>query len=438
MISDALYQAAFAFRKTKLWHQLYDSQIFAIQHADGTIGYCCVMGIMGEHLALAVYPGEEGLAAYRLMGMKRDGLEEFEKHERAFSQNCLMCSFVSREELRPRELAEVRRYCKANGITPRGKNAYPQFRRFLPHYFPWYLEDEKEQTHLLEGLQACMEVADKLENRYPESMGFLDMEPFDHSIPLLTKKGKRWVWTAHMLPDPQPIVYPVAAVTDELRLASIRRAPPSKAKTTSGKASLGQRRAAGHPWACDVAMYPTAMRQQDDPAPDGDDSIEPRKAPYFPYLLMVVDMLREQPLHMTITDQADSYAPQLGEALLSLIEEAGMPVRIEVRNDRTFALIKDIAKQLQIPLQKKKSLPLLAELLQDFYEHMTTQDDEEHPDDGGASFLEQLADPARQAMLPDDVLSEVAQAIRRFHKAELPEGLLDSIAAELRKRGLQA
>ncbi len=57
MIPGPLYEAGFKFRKTKLWQQLYDTQLFAVEHADGTTGYCCVMGKMGGHLALAVSPG---------------------------------------------------------------------------------------------------------------------------------------------------------------------------------------------------------------------------------------------------------------------------------------------------------------------------------------------------------------------------------------------
>lgn len=37
MIPDTLYAAAFAFRQTKLCQQLYDSQLFALKHPDGSI-----------------------------------------------------------------------------------------------------------------------------------------------------------------------------------------------------------------------------------------------------------------------------------------------------------------------------------------------------------------------------------------------------------------
>jgi len=116
MIPESLYDIAFQFKKAKLWNKLYDSQLFAVAHSDGMIGYCCAMGMMGEHLALAVYPGAAGMDSYRMMGKDRDDMSELETMETALSQNCVMLSFENKEELRPRELAEVRAYCAARGL----------------------------------------------------------------------------------------------------------------------------------------------------------------------------------------------------------------------------------------------------------------------------------------------------------------------------------
>ncbi len=65
MYPDQLYDLALAFRKAKLWKRLYDSEIFAVSLSNGEIGYCCIMGCLGEHFALAVYIGEQGMGSYR-------------------------------------------------------------------------------------------------------------------------------------------------------------------------------------------------------------------------------------------------------------------------------------------------------------------------------------------------------------------------------------
>lgn len=41
------------FHKAKLWEQLSDSDIFAVELEDGRIAYCCVMGNVGKHIGLA-------------------------------------------------------------------------------------------------------------------------------------------------------------------------------------------------------------------------------------------------------------------------------------------------------------------------------------------------------------------------------------------------
>ena len=61
MISDKLYELAFAYKKTKLWKILWESELFAVKFSDGRIGYISIMGNLGEYCALGLYIGEEGL-----------------------------------------------------------------------------------------------------------------------------------------------------------------------------------------------------------------------------------------------------------------------------------------------------------------------------------------------------------------------------------------
>ena len=63
-VPDSLYETAFRFKSEKLWKKLYDNQIFAVQLSNGEIGYCTIMGALGEHLALGLYIGEKGYQTY--------------------------------------------------------------------------------------------------------------------------------------------------------------------------------------------------------------------------------------------------------------------------------------------------------------------------------------------------------------------------------------
>jgi hypothetical protein len=227
MIPDALYDLAFQFKKTKLWRQLFDTQLFALVHSDGTIGYCCVMGALEEHLALAVYPGEMGLDSYRNAGADRSEMNPFEERESILSQDCVMVSFECKDELKPRELAETRAYCEPRKITLRGENAFPQFQRFRPHHFPWYIDDEKDQAYLHEALEACLEVAVQLKTARPEDLGFTEGPPFERKIPLLERSGDSFLWQTVLLPAPRPVAHPAPVFHDDIALAKLATFVPS-------------------------------------------------------------------------------------------------------------------------------------------------------------------------------------------------------------------
>ncbi len=128
MYPDQLYDLALAFRNAKLWKRLYDSEIFAVSLSNGEIGYCCIMGCLGEHFALAVYIGEQGLDSYRrLQEMSHVPMNALQAQEFMLSQYCLQCSFETKDLLSPKELAAVRGYGKDRGITFRDSNAFPKF-----------------------------------------------------------------------------------------------------------------------------------------------------------------------------------------------------------------------------------------------------------------------------------------------------------------------
>ena len=63
-----LYEAAVDFKKAEPWEYLYDADIICVENpADGSIGYCSVMGKGGEHFALGVYLGDGGIYGFSNM-----------------------------------------------------------------------------------------------------------------------------------------------------------------------------------------------------------------------------------------------------------------------------------------------------------------------------------------------------------------------------------
>lgn len=102
---EELYELAFAFRDTKLWNRLYEDELFAIPLPNGETGYCSVMGRAGEHFALAVYPGKQGLRSFQRIQEAEDAIGWFglmdplKMQEHMLSLRCVQCSLENKDML---------------------------------------------------------------------------------------------------------------------------------------------------------------------------------------------------------------------------------------------------------------------------------------------------------------------------------------------------
>ena len=152
-----LYDAALAFRDIEPWEWMSDTDVFGVQNPEnGEIGYCCVLGELGEVLGLVVYLGTKGLEQHRNIqsGKLHAGSPEF-----IYSQHCLTAWFGDRNELDQTDLKVV----KQLGLKFHGSNAWPQFRTFQPGYYPWHLT-ESEARYLTMCLEQARLIALCLEN----------------------------------------------------------------------------------------------------------------------------------------------------------------------------------------------------------------------------------------------------------------------------------
>ena len=102
------------------------------QPEDSTVGYCCVLGNLGEQFGLVVYLGDDGLRSYLRL---RSGEFWPPAAEALLAQHCLVASFEDRTVLEPQDRAVL----KSVGLRVRGRNAWPQFRTYTPGYWPWYV-----------------------------------------------------------------------------------------------------------------------------------------------------------------------------------------------------------------------------------------------------------------------------------------------------------
>ena len=205
MVSERLWDKAFQYKKEKMWEFFNETDIFAIDLPSGDIGYCCIMGQLGEHISLALYRGEEGLRTYRSI-MDNPDVEDHERMIIAMGQICLQCSFENREDTNEMQLPELQAYASKKGIQLKGKNAYPNLQRYSFLRVPWPVTDE-ESRDLEEALDAALYLAsilkkDKYSIRKMEEIGFMGEDVLTESqIPYLQRSDEGWNISTICLPE---------------------------------------------------------------------------------------------------------------------------------------------------------------------------------------------------------------------------------------------
>ena len=150
-----LYEAAKLFKNMAPWRWMVDADVFGIEDPEsGEIGYCCVMGALGEVLGLVVYIGSEGLSLFQEIQSGKTSSEEDDVHLR---QKCLAIIFEDREMLDKQDLNVI----KTLGLKFRGRQSWPCFRSHRPGYVPWFLTGS-EARYLNLALRYTMLIAEKV------------------------------------------------------------------------------------------------------------------------------------------------------------------------------------------------------------------------------------------------------------------------------------
>lgn len=414
IIPDSLYDLAYAYKKTKLWKRLWDSQLFAVQMEDGQVGYCSVMGKNGEHIALGVYMGQVGLDSYRdiycgdfqcITDEYGHELPSLQSYEHLMRQNCVQCAFENKADMRERSVDECKNYAIKHGLKLVGARALADFVRYFPQHFPWYVRDTSDQKYIAQALEAAIEVSKRLEaptfqgsGIAYKKLGLIEGEPYDREIPLLIKKADGYEWSSLALPDEVDLAYPSPTISD-IHVARIRKTKKSDKN-----------------WYCDVVMMPDPV--SDENGEDGESIIEPTEAPYFAYMLLVIvggdGLVLLQPIVPTLDEKC---CTEMVCSLAEAVIKTGKPHKLLTRkcDTRTQAILGAFAQQVGIPISEcdEDDYTLIDEEL-DLFEHFSNV--------GNASQDEMLSELVEQ-------LSQLSDAELRSLPSDFRDMLLDAARA---------
>lgn len=449
MADNRLYNLAFAFKNSKLWNKLNDDDLFAVRLPDGEIGYCSVMGMAGEHYALAVYPGDAGFQSFhRLYDLDIDSAVD--QGEFLAAQNCLMCSFENKELLSDEELKETRAYAASVGKRLCGRNAFPKFWKYRTGRYPWHLETEQDTARMEEALQAALHVDQLLKelgwsfwvptnqgsqklpliHQSDEADSFTQLSLFGDDVggfppkeerpeptvsqhaldnlapyltsklPLLERNGEEWSVQYIQMPSPYP-VWPTPVFSNEILMERLRRAKKTGV------------------WECGTMYAPTPIQLDD----------EDQEAPYYPLLLISVkhaNGTRIDPLVMSETGDSEKMLADFASSLL----EAGCPRKILFGDDRCYALLADFCQKIGVELDQQSAPRYLLEAMEDIAD-MNTEEDMD-----GSDKIAELTEMLME--LPDEGLQQMPpyllRELNRLAEAEmLPDELVERLS-RLKKR----
>lgn len=153
-----LYDAAIRFKAIEAWQWMNDDMLFAVHEPQNNeLGYCTVIGALGEVLGLIVYMGQPGFESFKMVrkSMSKNKLTDEEVHWAWNLQDCISLTFEDRKYLSKEDINVI----KELGLKFRGRNAYPLFRRLKPYYMPWFLTRQEcifMTTAIEQAIEVCL------------------------------------------------------------------------------------------------------------------------------------------------------------------------------------------------------------------------------------------------------------------------------------------
>lgn len=330
----ALYDLSNKFRRLECWRWMTDEQIFGVRNPEtGEIGYCCIIGNLGEELGLIVYTGSDGLASYQRLLKSQDPADKFEDF---LAQKCLSVTYDNREALEDEDRAVIDEL----GLSFSGARAWPAFRNLSPGYFPWFItaaDSEFLRAAIDQAMEVCLRCKKDRDILTPR-------QPGRYLVRVQGVGNDNSQWTDQWLsPDPltaRPEIQPV----DEVRVARI-------------KENLKQGRAT---WEFSYALENMPVRESG--------------RPYFPLVLLIADTRSGLILDNQTVGPA-SHHRQLAGYFLNAVDKAGMyPQEVMVEKDEAMVLLNQTAARLGIKLTKVRKCKESAKARKAFREHLAQRD----------------------------------------------------------------
>lgn len=330
-----LFEAAARVKELGPWDWMDESEIFGVENPEtGELGFVSVMGMAGEHFAVAVYQGAEGLYgiidfASDVSGPNPEGLLDIPQ---------LQASFDDRDTLHKRD----RDLIKQLGLKFRGAHAWPMFRSYRPGYMPWFVTAE-EARFITHALAQTLEVAPRLKDD-PDLLDAGDDEE-SYLVRVPRHQGDTLAWEDQLIrvPPPEPVSIPVAVDTE--LLSRVSQLPQSPLTLEA-----------------DFFSLPTAIGEKGE-------------RPYRPSALMLADGRSGLIVGFEMMHPEPSLAEMYGQIPMTLVQmlaQAGVvPGEIRARSELLLGLLEPLAEALNFRLRESDDLPSIDAATDSMFSWMT-------------------------------------------------------------------
>jgi hypothetical protein len=315
-----LYESAVRIKEISPWEWMTESDVFGVRSPEtGELGFVSVMGLLGQHYAVSLYLGSEGIHGF----LDLQEMGPFADQGALIQIPQLQASFENREELDKRD----RQVIKELDLKFRGRNAWPMFRSYRPSLFPWFLE-AAEVRFLSCALEQLADVAPRC--REDPSL----LEPSGGESYLLRaprQEGRRRRWEDASMGVPPLDAPPIEVEMEVPKIEALGRLPRGEVRLE-----------------VDCFMFPAPVQDEGD-------------RPYFPHMLLVVDAGSGMVLGSDLLTPHPSLEAMWGRVPENLADQLFAmelaPARISVDSELLFDLLQPLASEAGFGLELSPSLP---------------------------------------------------------------------------------
>jgi hypothetical protein len=322
-----LFATAIQVKELAPWTWMEETDIFGVQNpATGEPGFVSVMGMAGEHFAVALYPDARALYDFWAMHEEDMDLPRFPP-EFLLEVSELQLSFEDRNELR----TDDRDLIKQLGLKFRGAQAWPIFRSYGGGLAPWFLSAE-EARFLHVALAQLLDVAP----RFRENPDLLYPGEDDRYLVRVSRQeGDSLVWEDRIVLVPPVEPEPVQIKMDMQALEALKRLPKGKAVIEA-----------------DFFIMPVQLGERG-------------RRPHFAYMLLLVERDSGYVLGSDLFEPLPSLEAMWGEVPMKVAQylaRVGLRPRVlHARYPLLLNLVTPLAKELGFVLDQKMVMPSLDE-----------------------------------------------------------------------------